>query len=283
MENILSGCPVLEVLQLKACRGSNCLNICSPKLTTLEIECWVFGSDGESFLEISAPYILDLTISWIFVDFHFRIKNLSSVVRASFCSFVQDDWETYGTPDVMNSIMQLLESLKSLEELELRPCCIEIFSVLEMKGLKLPPSKVSCLTLTPSNNTESIAGILGFLKSSPNLKTLVIKGRKLYHDEVYVTQDQAAAYLQNGNLDLDLFHLKTMKIIGFKGFLSGPMHMLVQVLLRSAKVLEKIVISAEEEPFEISSTNTTAIDLANFALKLGALPKVSTEAVVLVC
>ncbi|KAL3830673.1 hypothetical protein ACJIZ3_019475 [Penstemon smallii] len=212
----------------------------------------------------------------------FKIRNLSSVVRASFLFSVGEDWETYADANIMNYMKQLLESLQSLKELELRPWCLEIFSMSEMKGWKLTPSLV-CLTLTPCTNRESIPGILGFLKSSPNLNTLVIRGSRVSDEEIFVTQDEVAAFLQNGDLDLVLFHLKTIKIIGFEGLVSEPMLMLLQVLLKSAKVLEKMVISVEEESIETSSTNATSTDLAKFALKLVYLPKASPKAVVLVC
>ncbi|KAL3830677.1 hypothetical protein ACJIZ3_019479 [Penstemon smallii] len=284
MEKILSGCPVLEVLLLEGCFGLSCLNICSPNLTTLTIkdgEFYDIDDEDVSFLEISAPYLRDLTISCDFEEINFKIRNLSSVVRASFFFSVDEGWEIYMPPDITNYVRQLLESLQSLKELELRPWCIEIFSMLEMKGWKLKPSLL-CLTLNPCSNRGSIPGILGFLKSYPNLNTLVIRGSHVSDDEIYVTHDQAASYLQNGDLDLVLFHLKTIKIIGFEGLVSEPMLMLLQVLLKSAKVLETMVISAEEESIETSSTNATSTDLAKFASKLVALPKASPKAVVFV-
>ncbi|KAL3830675.1 hypothetical protein ACJIZ3_019477 [Penstemon smallii] len=232
-------------------------------------------------MEISAPYLRDLTISCDYLELEFKIRNLSSVVRASFLTLAGADWETCNE-DLTNYVKHLLESLQSLKELELGPWCIEIFSMLEMKGWKLTPSLL-CLTLTPCRNRGSIPGILGFLKSYPNLNTLVIRGSHVFDYEFYVTQDEVAAYLQNGDLDLVLFHLKTIKIIGFEGLVSEPMLMLLQVLLKSAKVLETMVICAEEESIKTSSTNATSTDLAKFALKLVYLPKASPKAVVLVC
>ncbi|KAL3812686.1 hypothetical protein ACJIZ3_013954 [Penstemon smallii] len=269
MGKILSGCPVLEVLHLKDCWGLNCLNISSPSLATLLIEDWeLYVREEDVFLEISAPYVLDLSIKDSKGGYEYKLRNVSSIVRAKLY-FDSEDIDEHADPSPMDYMKELLESLQSVKELELGPWCVEVLSMLEVKGWQLPPSTRRCLTLNVWVHKRSIAGILGILKSSPNLERLVIKGTHFPHKETE-SEDLDAAYLQNANLDLVAFHVKTVKISSFtESFCSvEPMAKLVQLLLKGSTVLEKMVISAKE------------LDIDKSARTLISFPRASSKAVI---
>ncbi|KAL3849139.1 hypothetical protein ACJIZ3_011021 [Penstemon smallii] len=199
--------------------------------------------------------------------YDFRLKNVSSVVRAKI-NFCGEDFMDHARPS-SRILKQLLESLKSVKDLELGPWCVEVLSVLEAKGWQFPSSTRSCLTLNVNRHKGSIAGILGILKSSPNLEILTIKGSSSYFQETE-PGDLVAAYLQNASLDLVAFHLKTVKITTFtKSFRSvEPMATLVKILLKGATVLEKMVICAKE------------LNIKKSAVKLISFPRASTKAVI---
>ncbi|KAK4479187.1 hypothetical protein RD792_014698 [Penstemon davidsonii] len=125
MEKIL-GCPVLEILNLQECWGFDCLNICSPNLTTLVLV--DFEDFGNEFVEILAPYLLDLSITEHVKGMRFGLKNVSSVVRANleFVGLANDERDVYTSPNTMIYINQLFQSLQSVKELELGLQCIEV-------------------------------------------------------------------------------------------------------------------------------------------------------------
>ncbi|KAL3820767.1 hypothetical protein ACJIZ3_006672 [Penstemon smallii] len=215
----------------------------------------------------------------------FRLKNISSVVRAYFEFYGIGDLresDIYTSPESMVYLSQLFRSLQSVKELELGTLCTEVLSVLEMKGWKIPPDSARlCLTLNAFNHEGSIPGILGILKSSPYLETLVIEGEDyINYDEEgdLITRDPAVAYLTNGNLDLILNHLKTIKINSFTESVDGqPMLTLVRLLLKSAKVLEKMIV---KDSIKCSSPKD-ATYLAKIASRLLTFPRASPEAVVM--
>ncbi|KAL3825222.1 hypothetical protein ACJIZ3_021251 [Penstemon smallii] len=181
---------------------------------------------------------------------------------------------------MLNYIKQVLESLLSVNELELGPWCIEVLSMLEMKGGQVQPSTRRCLILNAWGHTGILPGILGVVKSSPNLETLVIKG-KCIPPQVSLARYRATTYLRKHKLDLILSHLKTIKITGFTiSILSGePMLTMIQILVKSAKVLKKMVITAEES-VGTSSTSTTSTDLTIITKTVITFPRASPEAVI---
>ncbi|KAI3471659.1 hypothetical protein Pfo_028309 [Paulownia fortunei] len=237
IEKILSGCPVLYDLILKACWGFHCLMIDSQSLHELTITDRKEGN-VESLLEISAPYIHSLWISLYPKGRKLRLTNISSIVRAGidFNGFDSDA----GSVKVMSYTKELFENLQHVKELELGRGCIEVLSMLAVKGWQLPQSSRGYLIVNASRDKQSIPGILGLLESSPKLETLVVNGSYDPY-EASATCSPAASYLKKGDLNCDLLHLRTVNITSFADpDLAGePMLTLVQLLLKRAKVLEK--------------------------------------------
>ncbi|KAI3471576.1 hypothetical protein Pfo_028226 [Paulownia fortunei] len=278
IEKILTGCPVLYDLILKACWGFHCLMIDSKCLHELTITDRKEGN-VESLLEISAPYIHSLWISLYPKGRKLRLTNISSIVRAGI-DFNGFDCDA-GSVNAMSYTKELFENLQHVKKLELGRGCIVVLSILAVKGWQLPQSTRGYLIVNASRDKQSIPGIVGLLESSPKLETLVVNGS--YDDpyEASATCSPAASCLKKGDLNCDLLHLRTINITSFADpDLAGePMLTLVQLLLKRAKVLEEMVIDVEE--FTTFSSKHASSDYIKIAQTLLSYPRSSQKAVVL--
>lgn len=78
---ILLGCPVLEFLHIVMFSGTGRLDINSASLKMLVVN-FCIVEDDEYALEISAPNLQVLELSWDFRPHRFQLVNVSSLVRA---------------------------------------------------------------------------------------------------------------------------------------------------------------------------------------------------------
>ncbi|KAK4348157.1 hypothetical protein RND71_034496 [Anisodus tanguticus] len=122
MENILSGCSNLESLQLEWVCGLRRLEISSEKLTKL-----ILKSSGENLLEISAPYVKKLQILDSCNRMALLLRNVSSLVTAFKPELYYCDREDK-LERVCNCFKELLQSVAHVENLELGPNCVEVYS-----------------------------------------------------------------------------------------------------------------------------------------------------------
>ncbi|KAL3653043.1 hypothetical protein CASFOL_002729 [Castilleja foliolosa] len=230
IENILSGCPVLHDLDLEYCGGFNCLDIKSQNLYELRVYFEESEEDGP-LLEISAPYVHDLDISFDPETIKLVLKNIKSLVTAGI-NFTES-WTTKEI--VITTTKELFEILKDAKELRLGRDYFKVLSELVVNGWQLPVSKLKCLIVNSFCEDEhNISGIFALLKYSPNLESFTIEGAVLEGE----TWDDAAMI----DLDCDLLHLKTVTISEFAdpNFYGEPMLTVVRTLLKRARVLEKM-------------------------------------------
>ncbi|KAG8371926.1 hypothetical protein BUALT_Bualt12G0013600 [Buddleja alternifolia] len=254
---ILSGCPVLYSLYLKECSGFDRLEVNSQSLMSLTV------INNESFLEISVPYIHCLEISACSKQ-RFRLKNISSLVEASI------DFDI--VLDAINYFQKLFVSLQHVKNLKLGPHCIQVLSMLAKNGLLLPIPKQDCLTLNLLMNKPSIPHIHRLLGLFPDLETLVIKRSYLSY------QDGEGHDLYACDLKCDLLHLKSVDVEMFEeSYIGGPMLKLVQLLLKKAIVLEKMVIKVKFRGISSTPHSSGYIKIAEMLL---SYPRSSPKAVV---
>ncbi|KAL3653046.1 hypothetical protein CASFOL_002727 [Castilleja foliolosa] len=117
IENILSECPVLHTLDLEYCGGFNCLDIKSQNLYKLRVY-FVDSEDDGPLLEISAPYVHDLGISFNPETVKLVLKNIKSLVNAG-VNF-NEYWTVWTTEEiVITTTKGLFEILKDVKELRL--------------------------------------------------------------------------------------------------------------------------------------------------------------------
>ncbi|KAL3653044.1 hypothetical protein CASFOL_002725 [Castilleja foliolosa] len=174
IENILSGCPVLHTMDLDECWGFSCLDIKSRNLHELKIHDREDAEMGP-LLEISAPYVQTLDISFNPQGRKLVLRNTKSLVQAKF------DFSGYEEPNSEEARRLAKEvyeiTLLHVKELMLGRFYFIVLSELAVYGWQLPVSKRKCLTIfTECVDKHNISGIFALLKYSPNLKRLAIEG-----------------------------------------------------------------------------------------------------------
>ncbi|KAH7837061.1 hypothetical protein Vadar_009118 [Vaccinium darrowii] len=122
LAKIISGCPVLEFLNMKEVRASSPLDINSVSLKKLVLQQCLIG-DGEYVLEISAPNLQFVAFLGNFQRCRFRLVNVSFLVNANL-SF-SGDHDSDNHEKMRNQLLELLERLEHVKELHLGPWCIQ--------------------------------------------------------------------------------------------------------------------------------------------------------------
>ncbi|XP_059299445.1 F-box/LRR-repeat protein At3g03360-like isoform X1 [Lycium ferocissimum] len=256
MENILSGSPNLECLELDKVCGIRRLDISSLKLRKLIITNYETESDDEHvhWLEIFAPYIRHLELLGFCCDeIRLQLRNVASLVTAVL-SLNVNFFEVGDEQDKLDKecryLQELLHSVAHVKNLELGPWCTEFLSVLELKGRLFPQSSWQFLKLNTALEQLDFPGICSFLQSSLDLETLVIdwndhKPKGLLSR--YTNEDEQSRRFGAHNVNCSLLHLKTIKFINFYGQLSESKFVLplVKYLLKNATVLKKFVLSGK--------------------------------------
>ncbi|KAH7838826.1 hypothetical protein Vadar_031640 [Vaccinium darrowii] len=246
---ILLGCPVLEFLHIVMFSGTGRLDINSASLKMLVVN-FCIVEDDEYALEISAPNLQVLELSWNFRPHRFQLVNVSSLVRAEL-NFsggeFSDDHE-----NMHNQLLELLARLKHVTELHLWDWCIQVLSVGEVKGLPSPMSTCKVLTINSHVMKWDFPGIQSLLRGSPFLEKLVVNLSSCQYKPLFVfckkfldscTYDGEDPWTSHKSAFFPLLHLKTIEIVGFKELQEGFQLPLLQFLLQNAVVLEKMGFS----------------------------------------
>ncbi|KAL8489623.1 hypothetical protein ACS0TY_025509 [Phlomoides rotata] len=257
LDEILSSCPVLKRLEIEDCWGFNRLEVNSRSLNILTIE----EPEREPFLEIIAPYVPSLDITVFPQGRKWQLRNISSVVTACI-NFFEIDFGC--TEEVMSNVMEFLEKFKQVKEIYVARQCFEVLSIMAVNGWQFPKFRLQNLTLVSSSEYEhSISGIIGMLKSSPNVETLLLEG---YNTEGIILNLDSAG---NDDLDGDLLHLKKIRVNNFADPNGEPLLTLARILLRRAPALEEMMIVIDVEDTS---------DFVNIAQTLLTYPRSSPKA-----
>nr|GEX97681.1 hypothetical protein [Tanacetum cinerariifolium] len=144
IENILSGTPVLETLELSLCRGygHRRIYINSKSVKNLVLTGDQIPTSGESFVEINAPGILSLRIRDFLVLSKLSLLNVSSLVEAELDYIMLGPYTPPKKLAEELMLKDILLNLPHVETLKLGPLCLKAFFRLEAKGSVLP----SCVT-----------------------------------------------------------------------------------------------------------------------------------------
>lgn len=134
----MSGCPVLEILEVRNYCGFNRLEVTSPSLREFCLSSFEHpfdeddddddddNDDEDAYLAISAPNLRVLTISSRFYVWNVRLEDVKSLVVAdlSFNLVIDDTVEDF---DKCSDLLQeLLEKLHHVKELKLANWCIQV-------------------------------------------------------------------------------------------------------------------------------------------------------------
>ncbi|KAL0012676.1 hypothetical protein SO802_007784 [Lithocarpus litseifolius] len=305
IRKVLIGSPRLESLELHDCWEFNRLDIVSDSLRKLVIDSYVIymlrGNVRELELEIVAPKIHSLEILGNFEKIKCRIKDVSALVEAKLdfdmrksreCYF-EDDYhsETYkeyyeeeeGYKEYQDIVRDILDSVHHVKKLTVGNWCLMIVSIMSVKHLPSPLSKCQCLTIETKMEKWSLPGIGILLRSTPFVETLnfdfpsslsctPLKFLVSKYDELNHWESKEIYF------KFLLRWLKSIKI-EFLRIHTKEFIFLVQFLLKSAKVLEKMVIT-EALPMQ-NPTHDMLLKFLRVAQKLLGFPRSSPHAVVM--
>ncbi|XP_058090242.1 F-box protein At5g03100-like [Magnolia sinica] len=272
MERILNGCPVLEELFLYKCNGISRLDFRGRNVRKLTVNDY----DSEFGLEIWGPNVMSLNISGDIGTARHRFKSLPSLVNATLnlqMSFYAG-WDDYEESEYHDIFRALLDALRHARVLKVCTWCVQVLSIWELIRFPAPIFSCNYLILETGLRKWDLPGIVGLLRSSPYLETLIIKIIPTF----YLNWDETFEYFmakyyfhgveylasQESNLPCLEHCLKTIKIFGFIGggdkykkqkawsvnrILRRSMRqgMLVKFLLKNAMVLDKMTIYASNE------------------------------------
>ncbi|XP_065871902.1 putative F-box/LRR-repeat protein At3g18150 [Euphorbia lathyris] len=242
IENVLSGSPLLELLELIDCEGFKLLVINSNSLKRLVL----VGIPTDAII-ISCPNLEELNLHSLYIK-TIELINLPSSICATLDFDFSEAW--YGE----NLGRMILEQFHNVKELKIGPCFIKRLSTMEMRGLSCPSLNNKCLTFDGGPNfVEHLRGIAYALRSSPELEKLVITLRLIEcsTDEDLPNLNVSAENYWNTNgiaFNCLVSHLKIVKIMGLseKDDKLNPVLNFVEFLLKNGRVLEKMVVVLED-------------------------------------
>ncbi|KAF3559496.1 hypothetical protein F2Q69_00012265 [Brassica cretica] len=190
--NILSGCPILETLELIYCRNlPQRLNLSkSLSLRRLEIK-WSFKSSYP--VEIVAPHIHYLKLTMY--EESCTLVDVSSVTQASLEIFFNNNF-FWVAEFVQIMVLKMLEKLQNIERLTLGRTLLQMLSLAELCGRPFPMLRVQTLIVEtmvvrsailegiyPMVHCENAASNLSasfmelVLRNSKTLETIVVQFR----------------------------------------------------------------------------------------------------------
>ncbi|KAL0743468.1 hypothetical protein Bca4012_084981 [Brassica carinata] len=179
MAKILSGCPILENLKLYHCSKLKVLDLSiSLRLRTLEV---IRNVKKRGPRQIVAPHIhclrlLDALTSCTLVD----VASLTKA-KLDICYVPTNnlylEFTKPGFLQLQVKVLEMLEKLQNAEKLTFGENFIKILSLAEIRGVYFPMLKVKSLTLDTVISQYVIPGIQRLLQNSPDLETLILRGR----------------------------------------------------------------------------------------------------------
>ncbi|KAK9706633.1 hypothetical protein RND81_07G140700 [Saponaria officinalis] len=291
ISDILSGCDVLETLELINCTGFDELKITSSSLRVLRIvgeqSPDFFMQQGDDFvLGISGPNLVSLEVSGTLYRTKLRLTDLRSLVSAVMAftilprgtsSGFEKEWVAVRDGEIARDV---LDSLRFVKVVTVGGSIFKALSTRESFNLPSRLSERRSLTLCIPVTEWSHFGISSLLHNSPNVESLVIRLSYcsntclvLHDDEPHVDGDNNEPYWKSLNTisKCPLLHLKTVKIIGFQVSCRSmkPLFQFLGFLLGNSTVLKEILIKASravtgptlDEAMKLLSVHTASTDV----------------------
>ncbi|KAL4563325.1 hypothetical protein LXL04_027366 [Taraxacum kok-saghyz] len=142
IENILSGSPVLETLELDSCYGFRLLDITSKSVKKLVVYGYNDPEDEIDLLAdvifINAPNILSLSIQGNLLLWNVLLLDVSSVVEANLNYKKMGYWETNRKEEKEEMLKGFILKLCNVNVLKIGCFCDKVLSRLEAKGFVYP-------------------------------------------------------------------------------------------------------------------------------------------------
>ncbi|XP_059292646.1 F-box protein At5g03100-like [Lycium ferocissimum] len=296
VRKICSGCPVLESLKFSMCRGVGDFDIDSKSVKKLVISgYWEKeredsddddDDDDDAELVIYAWNITSLEIRGCFHKKILTLRNVQSLVDAKLDfyrktdDYVGDesDYDTDG-----NMLKDLLVSLQHVEKLSIGTWCLQVLTLLELRNSSCPRMRCKYLTLNTHMTKWELPGISILLQSCPQVEILNIITDPYFPEYHFGLSFKHSNNFSGENYWISrpcwVLHLKTLSIEGIwidENYYFEHIFSFLQVVLKNAMVLEKIIIDGFEE-----GTYTSLMHYRRVTEKLLSFPRSSRDAVIL--
>ncbi|CAN8325076.1 unnamed protein product [Cochlearia groenlandica] len=173
IDKIISGCPILEALELRYCRGHERLDLSkSTSVRRLDVDRTL--SDRGPPSEIIAPHVRYLSL--VNPEKPTVLVDVSSLTEANLnVSIYVEDLSDKEEPHILNTIvLEMLAKLPTLESLTVGITLLQVVSLAELRGVLFPILKVQALTIKTEFARSVIPGIARLLQNSPGLKKLTV-------------------------------------------------------------------------------------------------------------
>ncbi|GLT45604.1 hypothetical protein SLA2020_194250 [Shorea laevis] len=240
LQKILGGSPKFKYLKLHDCWVINSINISSSSvLEYLEVHrCWsITRIDASSNSRLEKLVLKEMQNHEIC-----RLLNVYSLTDV--CLTFERKVSQFDCIDIPK---KLLEKIKHVEKIALGSYCVQVLSLLELRGLPSPLSGSSCECLTLNTNLEEWYpfGLAHLLHCFPTLQKLVIDMTIFSEIEQFPDEVFPENHLEivDRTFICLLEHLKTIEITGLRPYRHEPYDLgLVSFLLGNARVLKEMVI-----------------------------------------
>ncbi|CAH8379882.1 unnamed protein product [Eruca vesicaria subsp. sativa] len=241
---ILSGCPVLESLELMFCDEFRCLDLSgSPRLMRLEMDRsdWFLGPT-----EIVAPHVRCLRLRHSRLPC--RLVDVSCLNEANlniyFC-----DLGTLTGDFLQGNVVKMLAKLQNVEKLTVGATFLQMLSLAALCDVRFPTLKVEYLTLETMIVRSVVPGITKLLQNSPGLRKLTIHTVKCS----IISEAHLNSYLRSHSLNQqrqcwrskDMAFpgsMETISMLVGKYAESNLVASFVERLLRNTRSLETMVV-----------------------------------------
>ncbi|XP_023740836.1 F-box/LRR-repeat protein 25 [Lactuca sativa] len=142
IENILSGSPLLETLELKFCYGFRKMDITSKSVKKLVLSGYldVDNAIDAHIIEINAPYVLSLTIEGNLWLWKLLLLNVSSLVEVYLNYDILFTWDMTREETEDEMFKGFILKLRHVKELKIGVFCSLVLSRLQTKGFIFPPN-----------------------------------------------------------------------------------------------------------------------------------------------
>ncbi|XP_010490726.1 PREDICTED: putative F-box/LRR-repeat protein At3g28410 [Camelina sativa] len=239
IDNILSGCPILESLTLDNCTLLERLDLSkSPSLRILDIdrECLTSGP-----VVIIAPHIHRLRLRYsvspsTLVDVSSLTEADLNIVCLSLFPSKADFYQTMA--------LEMLAKSHNVERLTLGETLLQILSLAELRGVPFPTLKVQTLIVKTEFVRSIIPGISRLLQNSPGLKKLTLHTMHS-HDIMDMRRLKGLIPDQHcwrSTCEVFPTSKEIYNMLGCNDATSKFLASFIELVVRNAKTLERMVI-----------------------------------------
>ncbi|KAG8386907.1 hypothetical protein BUALT_Bualt03G0197600 [Buddleja alternifolia] len=285
MAEVLVSCPLLEDLSLVDCYRLRKLVCENPNLKKV-----LLILEKDEYLIISCPYVLSLEIHGCIECA--SLLDISSTVDVSILFSYSFRCEQREYDDVR----KLLEMVSQCKNLSLCTWSVLVLTIWSFKNMPCPSFEWKNLTLELSLKKWHQPGLSLLLRKSHSLETLTMY---IYPGSADILLLRESEWIQAYDFDGEKYwdsqeaSFPYLESIMIYGYIDKPyVIQMVKFLLRSAKKLQKLVISTKESfetdhespsfdgPIERQRAHFTPEQLIELAQKFKELPRASPEAVI---